>query len=390
MAGNARQAGDEPPRYSIVLNFPNINMENTGNPYDWCYLSGRINVLERYLLNAIFFERLLACRDFNDVLAGLNATPLKTRFTHVKHLYEYETLLHDYYYSRLREIRALSPDTAVCDFFLVKNEVAGLKQRIKDDVFGNGAAKSLDEYVRADAWQGAAAVFPEALNESVSCVRNTATRRSKHQQAFIIDLIFDGAYLRYVDNLSQKTEGAIIRRYLKTYHLIKGIAAIRRAVAMGIDRELFRRYVLRGLDEGHVFCKLAACKAWPSEKAMSDMMSAKSAGKPFHFSRQSEEDSPFPLTETEPGETGTFPDGSLMRTLPGLFQQNSFVYEVAADNYLLDMLHPVKRTPFGPERVFGYLCGLTTEVFNLKLALGGKMHRIGDGVLRGRLRKTYV
>ena len=76
-------------------------MENTGNPYDWCYLSGRVNVFECFLLNANFFERLLSCQDFHDVLASLNATPLKERFTHVRHLYEYEALLHDYYYNRL-------------------------------------------------------------------------------------------------------------------------------------------------------------------------------------------------------------------------------------------------------------------------------------------------
>ena len=73
-----------------------------------------------------------------------------------------------------------------------------------------------------------------------------------------------------------------------------------------------------------------------------------------------------------------------------LFPKISFRYEVATDNYLLDMLRPVKYIPFGSERVFGYLSGLTTEVFNLKLVLGGKVHRIENNLLRERLRRTYV
>lgn len=369
-------------------------MENTGNPYDWCYLSGRVNVFECFLLNANFFERLLSCQDFHDVLASLNATPLKERFTHVKHLYEYEALLHDYYYNRLCEIRSLSPNTAVCDFFLVKNEVANLKQRVRDEVFDAGTTRSLDKNVRADAWQGAAEVFPEALNESISCVKDAATRRSGHHQAFITDLIFDGAYLRYVDNLSEKAEGVIIRRYLKAYHLIKGIEAVRRAVALGIDTELFHKCFLKGLDENHLFCKLAASKEWVSEKTLGAMLVAVRDRKAFRISQWDKEHFPvfsqFPFFKMESGEINTFPDDSLVRMLSNLSQENSFVYEVTADNYLLDMLHPVKRIPFGPERVFGYLCGLTVEVFNLKLALGGKVHRIESRVLREQLRKTYV
>jgi vacuolar-type H+-ATPase subunit C/Vma6 len=76
--------------------------------------------------------------------------------------------------------------------------------------------------------------------------------------------------------------------------------------------------------------------------------------------------------------------------LSNLFPVVSSQYEKLVDNYLLDLIRPVKFVPFGTERVFGYLCGFTTEVFNLKLLLGGKVRGIENTLLRERLRRTYV
>ena len=53
----------------------------------------------------------------------------------------------------------------------------------------------------------------------------------KESLPFIIDLIFDGAYLRYVEDYCRKIEVEIIKRYLKTYQLMKGLEVIRRAMA---------------------------------------------------------------------------------------------------------------------------------------------------------------
>ncbi|HUU70743.1 MAG TPA: hypothetical protein VM186_14535 [Planctomycetota bacterium] len=46
--------------------------------------------------------------------------------------------------------------------------------------------------------------------------------------------------------------------------------------------------------------------------------------------------------------------------------------------------------PFGPERIFGYLCALRTEVHNLRLILAGKVNKINSRLLRERLREQYV
>ena len=360
-------------------------MENSVRHYDWCYISGRVNILECSLLSSNFFERLLSTDDFKDVLANMNNTPLKAYFTRVKHLYEFEALLDEYYYNRLYEMRSLSPDSAVCDFFLLGNDVHNLKIFIKSKILG----ASVDKFFRGtisrdewdDVWQNKSTALPEIFRESVSFVRKVILQHNYNQITphispplqgedeggvkketlpFIIDLIIDGAYLRYVEDYCKKIEVEIIKRYLETYQLVKGLEIIRRAMSLKLDMNLLSQYFMEGFDKGHVFHKLAKNTVWASEKTLCDIL------------------------------VNTHCDTFFSTLTKNLFPKISFRYEVATDNYLLDMLRPAKYIPFGPERVFGYLCGLTTEVFNLKLLLGGKVHRIENNLLRERLRKTYA
>jgi len=134
---------------------------------------------------------------------------------------------------------------------------------------------------------------------------------------------------------------------------------------------LLNQYFLEGFEQNHLFRKLVINKVWTTEKKLRETL-LETVKKLFAFK----------------------PSVGAIHELPlhasNLFPKVSFQYEVATDNYLLDMLRPVKYTPFGPERVFGYLCGLTTEIFNLKLVLGGKVHRIENNLLRERLRKPYA
>jgi len=61
-----------------------------------------------------------------------------------------------------------------------------------------------------------------------------------------------------------------------------------------------------------------------------------------------------------------------------------------SENLILDRVRPAKSVAFGPDRVFGYLCGLRTEAYNLRLALAGKVNKISTQLLRARVRRQYV
>ena len=188
----------------------------------------------------------------------------------------------------------------------------------------------------------------------------------KESLPFIIDLIFDGAYLRYIEDFYKKIEVEIIKRYLEIYQLVKGLEVIQRAISLSLDMQPLDQYFLEGFEQNHVFRRLVINKAWTSEKTLREAFVGAYCNTPL------------------------LEQYFIQMLSLNLFPKISYRYEVATDNYLLDMILPVKRVPFGPERVFGYLCGLTAEVFNLKLLLGGKVHRIENNLLRERLRKTYA
>jgi len=397
------------------------NMENSVRHYDWCYVSGRVNVLECSLLNQKFFETLLSCDDFKDVLTNLNNTHLKAYFTHAKHLYEFEKLLDEYYYNRLDEIRSLSPDSAVCGFFLLRNDVHNLKRFIKSEILGASVDKfyrgtmSRDEW--GNVWQDKSTALPEIFRESVSFVKKVVLQHNHNQITphisppsqggdeggvknellpFVIDLIFDGAYLRYIEGYCKKIDVEIVKRYLKLYQLMKGLEVIRRAISLKLDMQLLDQYFLEGFEQNHLFRKLVINKVWTSEKKLREILED-DVKKLFAYKSSAGAIHELPLHVVHGNQfMGLFgqhlPENENIIQLlsSNLFPKISFRYEVATDNYLLDMLRPVKYIPFGSERVFGYLSGLTTEVFNLKLVLGGKVHRIENNLLRERLRRTYV
>ncbi len=346
-------------------------MGNGALHHEWCYVSGLVNVLECKLLNTIFFDRLLSSNVLGDMLINLNNTTLKTYFTHVKHLYEFETLLDDYYYTRLYEIRSLTPDSTVCDFFLIKNDILNLKNFVKLKACGTGVDKysreTIDKNKYDDTWNDEAVSLPEVIKETVSLSKKSMTAVKKEELPFVIDLIIDGAYLKYIENIHKTIKVEIIKRYMMAYQFIKGFEVLRRAMALKLDINLLNKYFLMGFDQCHMLRKLFTDTVRTSEKTFREIIVE------THCNAS--------LQENE----------MLVRMISSNTSKNiSFQYEVETDNYLLDMIRPVKYTPFGPERVFGYLCGLTTEVFNLKLVLGGKVHKIGNNLLKERLRKAYV
>src|SRR3990172_2897146 len=176
---------------------------------------------------------------------------------------------------------------------------------------------------------------------------------------------------------------------------MKGLEVIRRAISLKLDMQLLDQYFLEGFEQSHLISKLVINKVWTSEKKLREILE-NNVKKFFAYKSSVGAIHELPLHVVHGNQfMGLFgqhlPEIENITQLlsSNLFPKISFRYEVATDNYLLDVILPVKRVPFGPERVFGYLCGLTAEVFNLKLLLGGKVHRIENNLLREQLQKTY-
>lgn len=329
-------------------------------PNAWCYVSGEVCVLESFLLRRDFFERLINLEKHEELFLGLSDSPLKDYFTHIEHLYEFERILEERYLNGIFEIRKLSPDPLLSSIFLIKYDFINLKNFLKELLAGIPRESPPPEGVRwrdsewERLWKGESTELDPIYEDTVKTIKENLSE--KNQIPLIIDLAVDNAYLCYLAYITSKLNVQLINEYFENYFIIKGTEVILRAIANKCNMEQISKIFLKGVMQKDFFLRLAKCPYEGWRAALLEVFPSELVNEIF----------------TGPSKN--------------LFAQ----FERLTDNYLLRKLYPVKPLPFGPERIFGYLCGFTTETYNLRLTLGGKINRVSIGLIKERLREPYV
>jgi len=356
--------------------------KSTHNIHDWCFVSGRVNALESSLFTCQFFEKLLDINSFDDFFRQLLKSKLKDCFTTQDNIHDYERLIDAYFCGNVNEIKALSPDTKICDFFLLKYKLQDLKNYLKHKL--SGAPQGPVAFVLTSPdieylWKEMeeipgtrikAGFFPpehgpdilEALQnglKSLKVVLNKDKDVLKNNIMFIIDLVMDNAYLCYIEKMCEYFSVEYAKTYLKMFIFINVIKSLLRAMSAGCNIELLKEHYLQGYLYNACFLDLInlPIKEW-KEKLKKDL--------------------PAELVDCIISDKVEENINDMARG------------EIQLDNYLLDIVKQTKHIAFGPERVFGYLCGLDSEIYNLKLLIGGRINKIDSQLLRERMRNTYV
>ncbi len=331
---------------------------------EWCYISGEVCVLETFLLKRDFFERLISLETHDDVFLSLSDSPLKDYFVHIERLYESERILEERYLNEIFEIRKLSPNPVLSDIFLIKYDFINLKNFLKELLagiprevspfphVGKGAGWGDSEWERL--WKGGRTELDQVYEDAIKIVKENLSE--KNQIPIIIDLALDNAYLCYLAYMVSKLDVPLINGYFEDYFTIKGTEVILRAIANRCDTEQISKIFLKGLMQKDFFFKLVKCPYEGWSGALLEIFPSKLVNEIFAGSPKN------------------------------LFTR----FERLTDNYLLRKLRPARFLTFGPERVFGYLCGLTTETYNLRLTIVGKVNRVNVGLIQERLREPYV
>lgn len=321
----------------------------------WCFLSGKVSALETALLRGDFFQKFLHLDSREDMLSCIRDSSLRDRFNTPDDLSNFEDIINARYFALVREMRGLSPSAAVCDFFLLPYDFMNLKNLLKEDIYGLPPARRFPgdagDDVWRDLWEGGRPALPEVYEEAVSALRS----RMKDDAARaagpgIIDGVLDGCLLSYLPMLTAGLESELIQEYVQDYLRLKGLLMLQRVPA---GQEAVVLWFLKG---DRFFERFLL-------------------GPPPHWREALLEIVPERVVEN-------IITGSKEDLLPR--------YEKHADDYLMEKLEPALYTVFGPERVFGYLSGLTAELFNLRLLLGGKINKLSPQVIRDALRRTYT
>ncbi|MGR3309611.1 MAG: V-type ATPase subunit [Candidatus Brocadiales bacterium] len=328
------------------------------NRTEWCYTSGEVCVLESFLLKRDFFERLINLEKHEEVFLSLSDSPLKDHFGHIEHLYEFERILEERYLNEIYVIRKSSPDPALSNIFLIKYDFTNLKNFLKELLAG--IPREAPTFINIEdsewerLWKGKSTELGPIYEDAIKIIKENSSE--KNQIPFIIDLALDNAYLCYLGHMVSKLDSPLIKEYFETYFTIKGTEIILRVLVNKCEKKQISKIFLKGIMQKDFLLKLIKC----------------------HY-------------EGCPGVLRGFFPSELVEEIFAGPRKNLFTrFGRLTENYLLGKLYPAKFAPFGAERVFGYLCGLTTETYNLRLTLGGKINRVNVGLIKERLREPYV
>lgn len=327
---------------------------------EWCYVSGRVSVLESSLLAEDFFRRIITCETTDEICHIMSDSPAKAYFVQADSLYDTESLLNRYYQDRLVEISASSPDPAVCNLFMLRYDFLNLKNYIKGKILLIPYERHQLGKTPDDSWTGLweekEVGLPDIFSSSITILKNNIGDGAS--AGIVIDSIMDNAYLCCLLLTAEKTGSPMIKDFLRKYQLVKGVEVIWRALLSGREADLIPEFIFMtaGLEEEELFFRLTH---FPMDK--------------------------WPLIFPD-----FFPKDLCERIFMGSPSERLKSFIKQMDDYLFCETQTSSYIPFGPEPVFLYLIGLAREVFNLGVAIKGRLNKIPPPLISERLRKIYV
>lgn len=331
-----------------------------GNNHDWHYVSGRVSVLESSLLGDDFFRRIITCEPLEEVHRIISDSPAKAYFIQSNNLYETESLLNRYYLDRLEDISNSSPDPAVCDIFRLRYDFLNLKNYIKEKILfisyeRHPLGRITDDLWRG-LWEGEEVSLPEIFKSSIALLKKNIGEVVS--AGVVIDSIIDNAYLCHLLQRAEEIGSPIIENFIQRYQFVKGTEVIWRALLSSSEAGLIPEFLFMtsGLREEDLFFKLTHLQMDEWRLIFSEF----------------------------------FPKELCERIFLGSPSERLKKFIKEMDDYLLQETLPTSYIPFGPERVFIYLIGFSREIFNLGLAIRGRLNRIPPPLIEERFRKIYV
>ena len=340
------------------------------NNYDWCFVSGKVTVLESYMLNYKQFEKLLSADTIDDLLKGITNVKPMYSFLDKGSVAEFEKPMEAYCLGVVDEIRTLSPSKTVCDIFLVRYKLRDIKNSLKkklydipdeqivSDLFKDSDIEHIWKVEPVSAWSKALLYGMKRLEKAL---RKKSENIKPENTLRVIDLIMDNAYLTFLKTVSEEILSTHIRRYLEKFIFMEVMGSLLRTLVLGNSLTPLNNHFLKNLSDINNIPDTLNLSINDCEVLLKDEL---------------------------PQETvNTIFSG---RDEKSINKPNLINFEKISHDYLLEIARPWKHITFGPERVFGYLCGLFAEAYNLKLVVCGKINRIDDVLLKARLRRCYV
>ncbi len=259
-----------------------------------------------------------------------------------------------------REVRALSPEPALTDLFLLENDVLNLKLLIKGRLLGAPPAEwregglftkeQLTAMVTAQDYRA----LPPLLAQGLDKLEKRLKTRVEPQQ---VSVMLDQAYLAHCLAVAETDKSPFARQYFAALCDFDNVITFFRMRAMGVPREDMRDMLLPA---GGI-----------PEKTLLDGYELSFEGT-SRILQESSAKSALAAGLSEMQRTGEI--GAL---------------EKARDDYLLSLVKAHKHDTMTIFPVLGYLLAREREAKAIRLILTVKRNGLEDSVIAGRLRELY-
>ena len=331
--------------------------------HKWGFTCGRISVLEGKLLANDFFQSLVALERTEDVFHRLQDTPLRDSMVPGAVSWEdWGSIIDAYYRDLVISLWRGSPARAEANFLILTYDYLNLKRAIQHQ--GGAGGVTPPEYPfcmmlfppdrLAAVASGNVSLLPDHLRPSAAML--TAGSGGGEENPFLVDMVLDGAYLRHLLALGADMDIPLITEWLKERVLAQAVVVLWRAARDGRPLKPYQQHFL---------------PIGPFNGVLNELITT---GDPRTWGN------------ALPGMIGDLWAEAQQRPE----DEQVIYFEQLVANYLTSLARRGKSQTAGPERVFGYMWGLYIEMFNLKLAISGRLNGIDADILKSRLRECYV
>jgi vacuolar-type H+-ATPase subunit C/Vma6 len=314
----------------------------------WGFVCGRISVLEGEMASNDLFDLLLGIRSPDDFVRQAQAVPACRGLAAETSLSEWTGHLEHFYAQRTASLRENCPDPGVVDLFTLDGDYLNLKNALlgrQSFPFTRGllTGERLDPVLG-----GNLDLLPEPVR---SAARDAAAllRGNGGDDAF--HLAWDGAYLYHVELLGAACGSPAIAEWTRQRVLASALVALLRLHAQAAITE----------ERASAVGDRLWCASLLAEIAR------------------------LPNVEDWGRRLGGALGDALLAAAEKAGVEQAVEFERLSSHVFAYALRSSRTQVFGPERVFGYLSGLSAERHNVKTVVYGRMKGIAAATLRRRL-----
>ena len=319
----------------------------------WCYVSGWVSVLETQLLGEEVYRSLLEARNPETAWGVLSKTGYRAHFGGPEDLRDFEQALQRFSVEQRVALRALCPDPGLVAFFDFDRQYRAERAR------WTGSREEGAEAASLLPVEGFLQAFPEIgrppFVEEYEAAFAAALGGARSLPKGAFSALLDSLYLSLLLSWGRQWSGTLIQEYVERYVQVKVVEMVLRSV--------HRRMDVRQLDQVLFLGPLRtdAVAAFLGGEEISDSLNLVETLLP----------SGFPLSAAE-------------------VTSSLEAFQRAAERFLLEAIEPARYVVFGPERAFGYLCGLRNQEINVRFCLSAVLYSLDSRSIGERLRPIYV